>query len=298
MMDENTHFNDIAVVYNPDKALGETVASQVADQLKAAGRAVRVIRNSRDTANGLASDQDRAERIGDADAAIVLGGDGTFLSVARALAYHPRPIMGVNLGHFGFLTEIGVSELESAVEAFLAGAFDIVHRTLIRVRIVRGPDENPTEVFSSLAVNEALVTRSGRLLHLLLTDGEQPVISYKGDGLIVATPTGSTGHSLSAGGPILEPDLQAVVITPVCPHSLFNRPLVFKGEEELRITFVPGMEDVVLSIDAQISQTCQLEDTVCISRAHTIPTVAMPGRSFAQILRIKFGLGEVTDSRR
>ena len=296
-MSDSNRIERIAVIYNPEKPLAEDIAERIRGLLDANGRTVQVVRDARDTPPGPAADVSRTERIDDAGAVIVLGGDGTFLAVARAVALSPRPMLGINLGKFGFLTETAVSDLEEAIAHFLAGDFQLVHRSLLEVTVLRGDAE---ETFRSLAVNEALVSRAetGRLLHVSLSHGRHPVIAYKGDGLIVATPTGSTGHSLSAGGPILEPDLPAVVVTPVCAHSLFSRPLVFRGEDVLRLHFPEEMHRVTLTVDGQINHTCEPHDAVCVKRAHTIPTIQFPNRSFASMLRIKFGLEDLLHEER
>ncbi len=283
----------IAVMYNPDKPEALQASERVAEIVRRANREVQVVADVRKSPSGESRDADRAKKIGDVDAVIVLGGDGTFLGVARSVALNPRPVLGINLGSFGFLTDYAYEDIDTEMQAFLSGKFRIVNRSLIEVRIIRQANEENSEVFNSLALNDVLVTlaKSGRLLQLMLSDANDRVLNYKADGLIVATPTGSTGHSLSAGGPILEPEIRAIVITPICPHSLFNRPLVFKGEEELRLTFPEGTQDLMLSVDGQIQFTCRQEDVVVIRRAHTLPTVVQSKYSFAALLSHKFGIG-------
>ena len=155
--------------------------------------------------------------------------------------------------------------------------------------------EDSKEIFQCLALNEALVTRArpGRLLELSLALGTNPVLTYRADGLIVATPTGSTGHSLSAGGPILEPQLPALIVTPVCPHSLFNRPLVFSGETDITLRFSDPMSELMLTLDGQVEFRFSPSDVLYLRRSRTtVSTIAFRDRSFAEILRYKFNLGE------
>ncbi len=226
------------------------------------------------------------------DALVVLGGDGTILGVARETAGMGKPILGINLGYFGFLAECTVDEMEEAIHCLIAGNYRIVNRYMVNARVV---SENGGEVFKHVALNEALISRAvpGRLLKLTLAWGSNPVLTYRADGLIVATPTGSTGHSLSAGGPILEPHLAALVVTPVCPHSLFNRPLVFSGETEITLRFPDPSDELMVTLDGQVEFQFPSTHTLHLRRSRrTVPTVCFRDRSFAEILRYKFNLGE------
>lgn len=230
------------------------------------------------------------------DAILVLGGDGTILGIAREIALSPRPLLGINLGGFGFLTACGFQKMTHALDILIEGRYKIVKRHFLEARIVReSSDKDEKVIFQSRALNEALITllSPGRLLELWVGEHEKHALAYRADGLIVATPTGSTGHSLSAGGPILEPNLAALVITPVSPHSLFNRPLVFDGEKELGIWFRKGTADIGLILDGQIRTSLHSNDRVFIRRSkETLPMIMLPDLSFTQILRYKFNLGD------
>ncbi len=226
---------------------------------------------------------------------IVLGGDGTILGVAREMAQSRCPLLGINLGGFGFLTASAGHELDEALECLISGNYNIINRYFLKAWIMRPTSNGEEEVFSSLALNEALVTltQPGRLLELWLGENREPTLAYRGDGLIIATPTGSTGHSLSAGGPILEPHLAALIVTPVSPHSLFNRPMVIDGEKELCIQFKETASEPLLILDGQIQSPLYPTDRVHIRRSRqTIPTIFLPNRSFTGVLRYKFNLGE------
>ncbi|MDP8245908.1 MAG: NAD(+)/NADH kinase [Candidatus Hinthialibacter antarcticus] len=226
-----------------------------------------------------------------ADVIIILGGDGTILGAARCLAETPKPILGVNLGGFGFLTSSNRTELTEALDCLLRGDYRTVNRFFLEAHIVRGGKR----IMQSYALNEALLTlkRPGRLLDVwLCEDGDAP-LTYRADGLIVSTPTGSTGHSLSAGGPILEPGLPALIITPVSPHSLFNRPLVIDGKRQLKVGFNHENRELVLILDGQIHADLNPDDEVHICRSQqSIATISLPERGFSQVLRLKFNLGE------
>lgn len=230
----------------------------------------------------------------EADVILVLGGDGTILGVARQIAENPRPLMGINLGGFGFLTSSAPYELETALQSLLAGSCRVIERYLLEARVIRHNGADDEVVFTSYALNEALVTlaQPGRLLRIWVGEHEDTALTYRGDGLIVATPTGSTGHSLSAGGPILDPDLPALIITPVSPHSLFNRPLVIHGDSDLPLWFDEGTEQLRLILDGQIHTELLARDRIRIRRSQqTIPTLTLPDRNFTQVLRLKFNLG-------
>ncbi|MBZ0257476.1 NAD(+)/NADH kinase, partial [bacterium] len=227
----------------------------------------------------------------EADVIIILGGDGTILGAARSLAETPKPILGVNLGGFGFLTSSNRTELTEALDCLLRGDYRKIRRFFLEAHIVR----DGRRIMQSYALNEALMTlkRPGRLLDVwLCEDGDAP-LTYRADGLIVSTPTGSTGHSLSAGGPILEPGLPALIITPVSPHSLFNRPLVIDGKRQLKVGFNHEVRELVLILDGQIHFDLSPNDEVHISRStQSIATISLPERGFSQVLRLKFNLGE------
>jgi len=223
---------------------------------------------------------------------VVLGGDGTLLSVARALGSRAVPILGVNLGTLGFLTEIALDELFAALDRVLRGEHRIESRMRLEVGVVRGGVEAPpAERF--LALNDAVLTKAdlARMIDLETRAGGDLVTSYHADGLIVATPTGSTAYSLSAGGPIVLPELEAFVLTPICPHTLTQRPLVLSHSAEIEIV-VRSREEVQLTIDGQEGATLQQGDSVRVRRsAHPVHIVVSPFRSRFEILRQKLGWG-------
>ncbi|MBD3265408.1 NAD(+) kinase [bacterium] len=225
------------------------------------------------------------------DLVIVFGGDGTILGIAREMGAYPKPIMGVHVGRFGFLTSTTMQELDTALHNLIHGNYRAFERHLLEAWVTN----HETETFRSFALNEALVTMSfpGRVLDIILDINDTPELAYRGDGLIIATPTGSTGHSLSAGGPILEPSLAALVITPLSPHSLFNRPLVVEGKKELCIHFREGTKSPELILDGQIYHKLNPTDRIYIQRSQTtIQTIVFGEHSFTNNLRQKFNLGQ------
>lgn len=230
-----------------------------------------------------------AELARDADLLVVLGGDGTLLAVARALGERAVPILGINLGTLGFLAEVSVDEMESALSGALAGTMRVERRLRVCVEHVR--DERTRGRW--LALNDAVVTsRVARLIEIEARADGRLVSTYHADGLIVSTPTGSTAYSLSAGGPILLPGLDALVLAPICPHTLTQRPLVIPDSLVLEITVRAGAP-ARLTIDGQEGVEIGEADTVRIRRSeHAVLLLVPPQRSRFDVLRAKLRWGE------
>jgi NAD+ kinase len=238
-----------------------------------------------------ASPTSRAELAEKVDLVIVLGGDGTLLAVARAIGSRPVPILGVNLGTLGFLTETAQEELSEALESVLRGGFDVEQRMRLAVVVER----DGVEIGSYLALNDAVLTRTAmsRIVDLdVCADGAE-VTTYFGDGLIVATPTGSSAYSLSAGGPLLLPGVEAMLLTPICPHTLTQRPLVLPHtcKVEIRVRNSRGGE-VQLTIDGQVGCALREGDHVGLRRSeHPTLLLVPPGRSRFELMRRKLRWG-------
>ena len=226
------------------------------------------------------------------DLILVLGGDGTLLSVARSAGTRSVPILGVNLGRLGFLTEVNVDEMLPALEQVLAGETRIESRMRMEVRVLR--EGVPLGTYQAL--NDAVITKTAlsRMIDLDAWADGAHVTTYHADGLIISTPTGSTAYSLSAGGPLLLPGLDALVLTPICPHSLTQRPLVTTRETEVEIRVQSGGgEDVALTVDGQEGMRLIEGDRV-LARAseHPVALVGSPFRSRYEILHAKLRWGE------
>lgn len=218
------------------------------------------------------------------DWAVVLGGDGTLLLAAKQMAPMNVPILGVNLGHLGFLTEVEVPELNGALGALVQGQYEIEERHLLEARVLR----DGQEMAQFQAMNDVVVAKGpfARLINLETFVNQAYVTTYPADGLIVATPTGSTAYSLSAGGPILSPDLNIMVMTPICPHSFFDRSIVISSEHEVRIRLRTIHRETLLTIDGQNSHPLEDGDEVVVrSSATTIRLMRRPGWSFFHVLR-------------
>jgi len=228
-----------------------------------------------------------------ADLAVVLGGDGAILSVARRLGPNQVPVVGVNLGKLGFLAALLPETFRESFDAILAGACGLSPRMMLACDLVR----DGRTVASHLALNDAVVSRGAlsRLITLgLYVDGRRTT-TYNGDGVIVSTPTGSTAHSLAAGGPVLDPLLEAILVTPICPHTLTNRPVVFPatGEIELRAEATPVV--VGLTLDGQVYEELCQGDRVVLRRApRTFRLVDLQSRTFYDTLREKLNWGGST----
>jgi NAD+ kinase len=228
------------------------------------------------------------------DLIVVLGGDGTLLGMADRIARAGTdvPILGVNFGSLGFLTEVTLGEVQTALSAALEGRAPIDDRLMLRGRVLRGG----AAVVDRLALNDIVVTRGAlsRIIHLAVSVGDEFVTRVKADGLIVASPTGSTAYNLASGGPIVHPDVDALVLTPIAPHTLTNRPVVIPAGAEVRVQpIMNGHDDVVTTFDGQFAVPLQREDQVSVARANRpLRLVRGTSRTYFEVLREKLKWGE------
>lgn len=217
------------------------------------------------------------------DVVIILGGDGTLLNAARLTSAVDVPVFGVNVGHLGFLTEVETDGLFPAIDKLLAGNFELEKRMMISAIVKR----NDTEISNHLALNDFVITRGtfARIIDLSIFIDKQHVTDYVADGVIVATPTGSTAYSLSAGGPIIEPLLESICITPICPHSLSSRSVLARSQSEVAVRLNNAKEDVMFTIDGQYGVPLRTGDHVTIRKAEKPALfVKLSGRGFFQVL--------------
>lgn len=223
------------------------------------------------------------------DLAVSLGGDGTMLRTLELANQSDTPVLGVNLGHLGYLTEVDADGLSGALRRFVGGDYEIEERMTLEVAVVRpGAPEPPWR----LAINEAVVekTDTGHTIRVAMSIGGKAFLTYSTDGIIVATPTGSTAYNLSARGPITSPLLRAIVVTPVSPHMLFDRPLVLEPSEWLRLELIDGRPAVVI-LDGNRTEHLEAGDVVaCRAGAHPARLLTFHERDFHSILLAKFGL--------
>lgn len=223
--------------------------------------------------------------------AIVLGGDGTLLSVARALRQHQVPILAVNLGALGFLTSVTLEELYPALEQVLEEKY----RTSQRMMLDAEAHRNGESAGRQCALNDAVASKSSiaRMLDFDVYVDHDHVGRYRADGLIVCTPTGSTAYSLAAGGPIVDPEMDSFVITPICPHMLTNRPLVIPATATIDLDFSAAEEAAYVTLDGQVGFQLQANDRLTITRsASRVILVRPPNKTYFEVLRNKLRWGE------
>jgi NAD+ kinase len=232
------------------------------------------------------------EHVGEgANLIVVLGGDGTLLSVARNLKGRNVPILGVNLGGLGFLTEISPDEFPEMLEKVTRGDYDISQRIMLDVTVKR--DKN--KVFDFAVLNDAVITKDAlaRIIDIETYVNGEYLTTFKSDGLIFSTPTGSTGYSLAAGGPILYPSMKNIIVTPICPHMLTNRPIILPEKVNIRAILQARDEKVVLTLDGQIGFPLEFADEIMVTESsHTVSLVKSSSKGYFEILRTKLKWGE------
>ena len=232
-----------------------------------------------------------------ADLVVILGGDGAILSTARRLGQNQVPAIGVNLGKFGFLAEVLPGEFRERFDDILAGRYRISPRMMLRCALRR----DGRVLSERLALNDVVVSRGAlsRLVSFSLSVDGKRATTYNGDGVIVSTPTGSTAHSLSAGGPVLEPCMEAMVVTPICPHTLTNRPVVLAAGVEIELCAEATPVQAGLTIDGQVYEEIAQGDRVVIGRApKTFQLIDLGLRTYYDTLREKLHWGGSTHYRR
>lgn len=227
------------------------------------------IKNSDDDTNQSGSACPGTEALAECDFAIVFGGDGSIISTARRLSKTSIPLLGVNLGKLGFLAEFNVSELKDFFPLLSAGSVPIDKRMMLRCSVFSaGKGDDRVEKFCSTAVNDVFFTAGSpfRTVELQIFVDGQPLAGCVSDGLIIATPTGSTAYNLSAGGPILSPKIEAMAITPICPHSLSFRPVVINADSTIEVVGIRVNRGTTVSIDGQVSMRLETNEIVRIER--------------------------------
>lgn len=231
---------------------------------------------------------------GNIECAIVLGGDGTIIQAAHDLMDKSIPILGINLGTLGFLAEIERNNLYEALDSLFTGDCNIEDRMMLRGYIHR----NSLQAYTGAALNDIVITRSGfsRIISFSVYVNDELVDRYRGDGVIISTPTGSTGYSLSSGGPVVKPDSKAMIITPICPHSLTARSIVVSWDDRIKIRIDKSKktqeEEAIATFDGRMAILLQTEDVIDICRAREeTRLVKINQTSFFEILRTKIGQG-------
>jgi len=224
------------------------------------------------------------------DLVLVLGGDGTMIATARMIRDSDVPVLGVNFGGLGYLAEFRIEELHSALEAILAENYRLDKRVMLSVELLRGQES----ITKNRVLNDVVINKSAlaRIIEIEAYFNQQFVNSFRADGLIVSTPTGSTAYNLSAGGPVIFPSMNAIVITPICPFTLSNRPIVVPDDADIELRLKTDKEDVALTLDGQVGFSLQVEDRVMIKKSNTTFKLIQPAnRNYFDVLRDKLRWG-------
>jgi NAD+ kinase len=224
------------------------------------------------------------------DLMLVLGGDGTMIATARMVGDHDVPVLGVNYGGLGYLAEFRIEELFSALESILSGNYRLDRRVMLAVELHRGNEPPQT----SRVLNDVVINKSAlaRIIEIEAYFDRYFVNAFRADGLIVSTPTGSTAYNLSAGGPVIFPSMNAVVITPICPFTLSNRPIVVPDNAEIELLLKTVNEEVALTLDGQVGFPMEVEDRIVIRKSRTTFNIIQPSnRNYFDVLRDKLRWG-------
>ncbi|MBJ2356164.1 MAG: inorganic polyphosphate/ATP-NAD kinase [Spirochaeta sp.] len=276
---EQRQVRHVLIIANWSKKTSHTLSQTIVDYLAEKGIESSVSRTNKGNEPLVVNK--------DTDLVICLGGDGTVLYCARYLQDLGIPILAINVGTFGYITEISVEEWQEAIDYFLEGKNTISRRLMIRVGVFR----KGKKVFTAHGLNEMVVSSSGisKVVSLSLRIGSTEAGFFRSDGMIIATPTGSTGYSLAAGGPILDVDLTSLIITPICPFTLSNRPLVVSGDSTITLTIPKGQRTgLMLSVDGQQNFCLQEDDMIVVEKSQSKALlVASERRNYIEVLRDK-----------
>ncbi len=233
----------------------------------------------------------------DVELMIVLGGDGTLLSAVRAMGARQIPILGVNLGSLGFLTDVALPQLYPALESVLAGHYSIQSRMMLDAVLSR----NGHELTHQTVLNDVVITKGAiaRIIEVSVRIDDHSVALVRADGIIVSTPTGSTAYSLAAGGPILYPDLGSMLLTPICPHTLTYRPVVISDRSTVELTLRGESEEVYATFDGQAAEPMEIGDTVRVRKSrNSVKLVSLPNQDYFHVLRNKLRWAERPRARK
>lgn len=274
----------IALIANTNKEKAVNVMEQVCNYLDTKGKDYLLEEASAGLLKRKVNSKIYERLIDFVDVVIVFGGDGTFLKAARTFANSDVPILGINLGQLGFLTDIEVEMLEDGLDKLLAGKYQIEERMILEGTVIRANQK----VNRVIAINDLVLTKGpfSRIIKLeTFIDGEY-ITTYPGDGLIIACPTGSTAYSLSAGGPIVNPKMKSLIITPICPHTLNSRSIVTTEDEEIVVKVDADHNEVMLTVDGQDSFPILSEDIIKINKSNLVAKmIKLEGYNFYKILR-------------
>lgn len=274
----------VGIVIKPGHAQAKATASELREWLTARGidASARPFSADEITSDGRLTT--------DADLIVVLGGDGTMISAARLIGAQKTLVLGINYGSLGYLTDFRIEEMFPALESIIAGEYELDRRVMLEIEHWRGEEK----LASGRVLNDVVVNKSAlaRIIEIDVRLNDLFVNTFRADGLIVSTPTGSTAYNLSAGGPIIYPSMNAVVLTPICPFTLTNRPIVVPDAAEIELLLHNENEGVVLSLDGQTGYPMQARDRVLIRKSQTTFNLVQPAnRNYFDVLRDKLKWG-------
>lgn len=282
----------IGVVIGPQKTAAWDVVRDLQAWCKARGIELKA-RAIKETAQLMPCErlaEQEGELAEDLDLLVSLGGDGTMLGVSRFIGVRQVPVLGVNFGFLGYLTEFTLEELFSALDGLREGNFFLDRRFMLEAVLTRAGEQ----LSSSVALNDAVVSTGGpvRMIEIECRINQMFVNSFRADGMIIATPTGSTAYSLSAGGPIVHPSMAAILLTPICPHTLSNRPVVVPGDSVVDLLFPRAERELMLTIDGQVPVQLLPGDQVTVTCSRTTFDMIRPtNRNYYEVLRTKLKWG-------
>jgi NAD+ kinase len=282
----------IGVIAGPRKPDALAAVCELRDWCRRNGIELRAANSIAEEAQCEPMAESNGDLTEDLDLVVVLGGDGTMLGAARLVAARQIPVLGVNLGWLGYLTEFTRDEMLQGLDSVRAGDFEVEPRMMLDVALSR----NEANVASHRALNDAVLNKAApaRMIELECYINGMFVNGFRADGMIVATPTGSTAYSLSAGGPIVHPSMSAIILTPICPHMLSNRPVVVPGDSVVELVFKRAEEELMLTIDGQLGIDLKLDDRISIRRSQTAFNLLRPtNRNYFEVLRTKLKWGTV-----
>lgn len=278
----------VLLIPNPSKDKARNLALEAKKIFEGAG--IKVFFDNLDVAAELSGDyllKDKA--LTEVELVLVFGGDGTFLNAARRFAGSHIPLLGVNLGRLGFLTEVDIEQLEKALHNLIAGAYNVEERMMLSAEVIR----DGKVVVRGIALNDIVIGKGAfsRIINLSIYINREFFNCFGGDGLIVATPTGSTAYSLSAGGPMVHPALNNIIITPICPHSLNSRSLVIATEDLVEVVVDSTHKEVRLTVDGQMGWELKERDLIRVRMAEERTNlIKLPGFSYYKILRSRLNV--------
>ncbi|HEV2424777.1 MAG TPA: NAD(+)/NADH kinase [Terriglobia bacterium] len=280
----------VGITSKPNKAEVSEIVPPLMGWLRERSIEVLIDKETAATLGSPAAGMDRSQVGAAVDLLIVLGGDGTFLATARALEGRPVPILAVNLGSLGFLTVVTRDEIDASLEAVLAGRFRVESRVQLEASVIR----NGLQLGPYVALNDVVLNKGAiaRVLDFDVRADDQFISTYKADGLIVSTPTGSTAYSLAAGGPVIAPNVRAFIITPICAHTLTNRPIVLRDNVTIEVA-VKTDESVYVTVDGQEAIEVYEGDRVRLHKAaSSVEMIHALDKSFYDVLRQKLKWGQ------